>query len=383
MADTRSYGVGRVFQHPRSPFWFASWYVNGNERRRSTGVRYKLGDPVTGKRNAERALERLKKEAEENEDAGASGITYMQLRQLLIDDYENRKLRSLASLEGAPLKSLDRHFGKMTVDEITTDEVKAYLKKRKAQGRADATCNNEMAALRRMLKLGIEEGVGGIKLNASQLPVIKISNPENARQGFVEPEEFAKIAAALPEHIKPLAMFLYGSSWRSGEAKSLRWTDVDFIEGMVRLDGTRTKNKSGRVFPFAAIGIAKDALELAHKRRKKALELARQPLDGDAWPFVFSDHLGRPLGDFRKTWRAACKKAELKKPVLVHDLRRSAVRNMVAAGLGEADAMAISGHKTREVFQRYNIQTLENLKSSSAKIGAFLKARLGKTTSTK
>ena len=196
-----------MFQHPRSPFWFASWYVNGTERRRSTGVRYgtKPGDLVTGKRNAERALERLKKEAEEIEEAGTSAITYMQLRQLLIDDYENRKLRSLASLEGAPLKSLDRHFGKMTVDEITTDEVKAYLEKAESQGRADATCNNELAALRRMLKLGIEEGIGGIKLNAAQLPVIKISNPENARQGFVEPEEFAKIAAALPEHIKPAA----------------------------------------------------------------------------------------------------------------------------------------------------------------------------------
>ena len=69
-------------------------------------------------------------------------------------------------------------------------------------------------------------------------------------------------------------------------------------------------------------------------------------------------------------------KGRAKEAVLVHDLRRSAVRNMVAAGLGEADAMAISGHKTREVFEGYNIRTLENLKSSSKKIGAFLKARL-------
>jgi integrase len=148
------------------------------------------------------------------------------------------------------------------------------------------------------------------------------------------------------------------------EITGLTWAQVDLLNGIVRLETGETKNDEGRsVYLDEELAVVFTRLKEERKSRKVV------------FPWVFTNEGGdESLKEFRGAWENACKTAKIGKR-LFHDFRRTAVRNMVRAGIPERVAMMISGHKTRSVFDRYNIVSDTDLKIAASKQEAYLETQ--------
>jgi integrase len=147
------------------------------------------------------------------------------------------------------------------------------------------------------------------------------------------------------------------------EILPLTWDRIDLEVGTVRLYRGTTKNKDGRVIALPLV--LKAILEQQwQEHRSRYLDC----------PYVFHNQ-GERILTFYKTWERACKEAGISCKKLVHDFRRTAVRNLVRAGVPERVAMAITGHKTRDVFDRYNIVSAGDLEEAARRMDERIASR--------
>ena len=240
----------------------------------------------------------------------------------LVDDYltdyrlNERKTQKRAERCAGYLRG---EFGKLKASEVDTSKIQQYMERRLSEGCANATVNRELAAIKRIFNLATR----CTPPKVAQKPYVAMLRENNVRKGFIEYDEYRTLLDALPVHLKPVLQFAYATGWRKSEILDLQWKQVNLRDGIVRLEPGETKNDEGRTI------------------------------------YMESD-LMKMMKDFRGSWAAACK--VIGKPgLLFHDLRRSGIRNMIRTGIPERVAMAISGHKTRSVFDRYNTVSQEDL----------------------
>lgn len=151
------------------------------------------------------------------------------------------------------------------------------------------------------------------------------------------------------------------------EVLPLRVGQVDLKAGIVRLEAGTTKNDEPRAFHFSGLT---DLRDLLTKQVAETERLSRET--SKVVSHVFHEPDGSEIDQyrFRLAWKAACTAAG-HPGKLLHDFRRSAVRNLVRAGIPERVAMQLTGHKTRSVFERYNITSGADLNEAAQKLEAF------------
>lgn len=156
----------------------------------------------------------------------------------------------------------------------------------------------------------------------------------------------------LPEDLKDFAWFGFWTGRRSRSIKKLRWPDIDIADYTIRFQAKNEKNRKAE-----AVAIPEGQIREIIDHRKAA-----QAYEDEEGNVRFSEYVfhrdGLPVGDSRKAWGTACRKAGVADRIF-HDLRRTAARNLINAGVPQAVAMKITGHRTDSVFRRYAIVSPE------------------------
>lgn len=283
-------------------------------------------------------------------------VTFEDLAKDFLRDYEINKKKSIAKAKRS-INHLKESFENMKAIRINTLEINTYVQKRLNEGAANASINRELAALKRMMNIGARQTPPKV----DRVPYIPMLKENNTRKGFFEHDEFLALRDQLPFYLKGFVTFGYKLGWRVSEITGLKWSQVDRIKGIVRLEPGEAKNDEGRTVYLDTE--LKEIVNVQWELRKQSQRVLH---------CVFPNRTGTDyIKDFRFAWNKAFKDAKIDRK-LFHDLRRTAVRNMVRAGIPEGVAMKISGHKTRSVFERYNIVSGNDLKDAARKQEKYL-----------
>jgi len=334
--------------------WWLKYRVHGRVVRESSGT--------TSYEEAKRLLKLREGRAAEGRPVAphADRVTVAELAEDLRNDYRANGRRSLERLEHS-LGHLLPFFGSRRASQVTSADVRAYVAQRQREGAANATINRELAALKRMFTLGLDAE------KIHRRPKIVPLKEQNVRRGFFEREQFEAVRAQLPDYARPIVTFAYITGWRvRSEILPLQWHQVDFAAGTVRLEPGTTKNDEGRVF------VMTPELRACLEAQREATTALEQRL-GVVIPWVFHRN-GRPLKSIQRAWRTACRRAGLPGRLL-HDFRRTAVRNLERAGVPRAVAMKMVGHKTEAIYRRYAIVDEAMLREAAEKLAVAQAAR--------
>jgi integrase len=324
------------------------WY-RGTAYRESTGTpddglaRAYLDRRVAEKRAAAEGLLSF---------TGPQRATMAELLTNLEADYRIRGHKSLVQ-DKWRLARLGERVGDVKAIEISTPWLRRYVTQRQGDGAKPATVNRELAAMRRAMNLAREDGL------LREVPRFPHLREDNARQGFFEPDEVDRVISHLPDYLKDLVRFAWLTGWRKGEILGLTWDWVDLPGRAIRLP--TSKNDRGRLL----------ALE------GELWELIQRRSEHRSGPWVFHRQ-GQQIRDIREAWASACRAAGVQGRVL-HDLRRSAARNLIRAGISEKVVMSITGHRTRSMLDRYLITSEVDLRAAMQRLNDYLAVRVDRS----
>ena len=229
-------------------------------------------------------------------------------------------------------------FGRMFPDYITTDIIDLFKRKRLAEtkrGRIHRQINLEIGCLYTMVNWAAEKERGWCN---DPLPRCKRLSYRRPVPDALSREEAMRIIDAMTLHHRALFYCLYNAGLRKSEATSLKWKDVHFNHGMIRV--AEGKGKKTRIVPMSAI-------------LKESLLVLKIIAPADADLVFPSRQGGGELTDIRWPIRRAVKALGIKRRVTPHTLRHSFASHLVDAGTDLKSIADLLGHESITTTQIY------------------------------
>jgi integrase len=343
----RNRGQGSIISRPGTQNLYIRYYAHdGRQIQEAVGSSVKeVAERLLQQRLGERGLGI--KPAQD-----VKTLKYEDLRDSFVEEHQNAKFASAKS----SIQHLDDFFAGMSVIEIDSDVIRRFIKRKREQGLADPTIRRILTNLRTMFNQAKKEGT----IRHQDVPFFPMPADSKPRKGFLAPDQFAKLLGHVPARLQPIVKFCYITGCRVGAAQKITWSMVAPDCSEIELAGEITK--SGEPLTLPLVG---ELAEVAVILKKLFRDESKPVFD---------------CRDLRYCWYEACHAAKFgvydsKKRVYrgltLHDMRRSAARNLIRAGASETVAMSITGHKTSSIFKRYNITDTNDRKDALIKVEQY------------
>lgn len=346
--------MAKPYRRSDSKFWQIAPMING--------VQVPQSSRETDYTKALKKLRRL--EGKVASDAPMTPKTDRGLFGALLDDvitdYQIKDRRSLSDLKRRIKLHVRPGLGSLQTSAIRRNQIADYILDRRHAKASNASINRELAIIKRAFKLGKISG------DVSEAPHIEMLPEDNAREGFLDDAQFASVLTKAESPLREILVVAFCTGWRLRSILNLRWASVDLAAGLLRLPANETKNRKATAFPLAPFPDLKAALETRLAETKEVERRCARIV-----PHVFHRN-GEPVKSIRKGWESARKTAGIPGR-LIHDFRRTAVRNLKRQGWSDSEVMAMVGFKTLSIMFRYNITTEEDILRKASTLARVLR----------
>ena len=384
----RSYGTGSLSVRRDSrgrESWYGQWRVGGRRVTRKVGLKREPGSRSGLTRaQAERRLQSLidtETHAPVDERLSVGEVGDLLVRHL---ESLGRKRSTVEEYRSYLNVHLAPFFGASPLDKLTPERIEAFIAAKRQEGKATKSILNYLGLLHSIFDFAQRRGL------ARDNPVKLVDKP--SREGanpdirFLDDAELEALLRAVPDDARgtterTLYLTAAMTGLRQGELLGLRWQDIDWAAGRVRVRqsyvrgefGTPKSRRSSRSVPLAD----RVAGELERHFQRSAY-------DGDRELVFCHPQTGVPFDRSRllKRFKRAAEMAGLR-PARFHDLRHTFGTRMAGAGTPLRTLQEWMGHrdsKTTEIYADYQASDREGeLVERAFGQGANSGANLSKT----